>query len=114
MKNKIIFTLIILELLIHSCNNPDCRKIVEKVFRKQHYKLKIIGKYSYTRYYRIIGVNEFGKIDTTQEIAIESDLYERAKRGDSLFKDSGKLELYLKKKDSLIEFPCYCFGKRIE
>ena len=112
----IIFSLIIFNsFLLNSCTNSNiCKNYVENVFRKQNYDLKIIDKYSYDRYYRIIGISKNGQKDTTEEGAVRDDLFKQAEIGDTLLKESGKLELYLKKRDTIIEYPCYCNGKRIE
>jgi hypothetical protein len=118
-KNIIIFSVFIINGFIYcSCVDYNTSNIykdyIENDFRNQEYNLIITNKYTENRHYRIVGINKNDLIDTTEKEAIDRDLYELAKIGDTLLKDSGKVEMYLKQKDTIIEFPCYCDGKRIE
>ncbi|WP_243348931.1 hypothetical protein [Parabacteroides sp. FAFU027] len=85
--------LIVLISLFTACNNPTCKDYVENDFRKQSYNIVILEKYQDTRYYRIIGVDKLGNLDTTEECAIQKDLYEKAMLGDTLKKERCKLEM---------------------
>lgn len=106
---KIIFRLFVLAIVFFcfSCNNY-CKSYLENVFRPLDYKMVVTGKYIDTRFYMVIGRDTSGVIDTTEENAIDKDVYGLIEIGDTLFKEKGKLELYLIKRDTTLVFPNFC------
>jgi hypothetical protein len=68
-------------------------------------------KFIHSRWYRVIGKETSGIIDTTQQDAIDISIYEQVEIGDTLFKEKGELKIFLKKKDCIIEFPSFCGTK---
>ena len=90
-----------------SCDD-SCKYYLENVFRPLDYKIVVTGKYIDTRFYRVIGREPSGVIDTTEENVIDKDVYAVIEIGDTLFKEKGKLELYLIKKDTTLVFPNFC------
>jgi uncharacterized lipoprotein YehR (DUF1307 family) len=111
---KTFFFILMLCFLLTACFDSNiCQDYVNNNLRKQKINMVVTNKYKEDRYYRIIGVNKKGIIDTTEEQAVEIKLFLQAEIGDTLIKEIGKVDIYLKKKDTTIEYPCHCDGKRI-
>ncbi len=110
MKN--IFLLIIGFLLFSDCG-PTCQEFVERDFRPKVYNLIILEKDYSTRNVIFFGKDESGILDTFEESGYD-DLYDKADLGDSVKKQKGKTLIYLVKKDTVLEFPCYCGQTKIE
>ncbi len=99
--------LISLQLIIFSCDDI-CKQYLEKTFRPLSYNMVVTRKYIDTKFYRIIGKDSSGIIDTTEEGAIDGDVYEQIEIGDTIFKKKGNLDIILIKKDTVITFPNFC------
>jgi len=111
-KRKIIVQLLIGIVFFSNCG-PTCQEFVERDFRKKEYDLIILGKDYSTRDVIFYGRNVSGKLDTFKETGY-GDIYNAANIGDSIKKQKGKTIIYLVKKDTIIEFPCYCGQTKIE
>jgi len=107
---RIILALLGLQLITFSCDDK-CNSYLENVFRPLNYNMVVKKKYIYSRWYRVIGKESSGIIDTTQQDAIDISIYEQVEIGDTLLKEKGELKMFLKKKDCIIEFPFFCGTK---
>ncbi|NVN95612.1 MAG: hypothetical protein HXX18_10065 [Bacteroidetes bacterium] len=96
-----------LVLFAYSCTNV-CQECLEKKFRPLEYNMVVTGKYIDVKFYKAIGREASGKIDTTEESALFQDIYNIIEIGDTLRKEKGKLDVYIIKKDTTYVFPYFC------
>ena len=104
---KTTLALIFLLSLSNACNN-FCQEYLNTVYRPLEYKMVVTDKYIDTRFYRIIGQEQSGIIDTTEESAIDEDEYKLIEIGDTLLKERNKLILSIIKKDTTYKIPQFC------
>jgi len=107
-----IISLLIVIVLFTNCG-PTCQELIERNFRNKEYNLIILGKDYNTRDIIFYGRDISGKLDTFVEGGFK-DIYDVASIGDSIKKQKGKTTVYLVKKDTVLEFPCYCGQSKIE
>lgn len=105
--------IVILGIVLFAKCGPTCKDFIERDFRPKEYHFVILKKDFSTRNIIFYGKNEFGNLDTFSECGWVN-LYEAANIGDSIKKQKGKTIIYLIKKDTVIEFPCYCGQERID
>ena len=70
-----------LVLFAYSCTNV-CQECLEKKFRPLEYNMVVTGKYIDVKFYKAIGCEVSGKIDTTEECVLNEDEYKIIEIGD--------------------------------
>ena len=109
MKVKLIF--IIASILIFNGCIFNCDDVKENIL-KLEFKQKVTEK-SKDRLIFVRGITEENKIVEFKEFEYWG-IYEYIELGDTLYKEFGKTELVLIKKDSTLIFPLYCDGEMIK
>ncbi len=104
---KIFLPIVSFFSLFNACSNI-CQEYLNTTFLPLEYKMVVTGKYIDSRFFRIIGRENSGIIDTTQESAILEDEYNQINIGDSLIKKKNSLDVTIIKKDTTIVTPHYC------
>ena len=100
MKKIIVISFILVAFF--SCDN-FYKSYLDNEFKPLEYNMVVTNKYNHGRYYRIVGRETSGKIDTTELSAIDEDEYALIEIGDTLVKEKNKIILVIIKKDTTYE-----------